>query len=277
MPRTAPPARAAGPSRGPRNGLGAVTFVVVVLAALLAVFPATAGLGFLLCLLALVPAFVAHRRTRKGTATNRRRSAAAVLMAPLFLVVAVAVGAATTPPPRMETASDATALTEAAPAAVAPLVAAPTSAPVVAVAAAPIVDAPSKATKATSRTAVAKVAPTTKTAPTRAARGAEPTSARAAAAAPARADAVVRAAAPAPAAKSTTKTSKPAPASNVGSSVACDDDTHYVNAKGNCVLRPVKAASAPEGATAKCNDGTYSSSQSRSGTCSRHGGVAEWL
>ena len=44
---------------------------------LLAVFPATAGFGFLLCLLALVPAFVAHRRTRKGTATNRRRAVAA--------------------------------------------------------------------------------------------------------------------------------------------------------------------------------------------------------
>jgi hypothetical protein len=59
--------------------------------------------------------------------------------------------------------------------------------------------------------------------------------------------------------------------------VACDDDTHYVNAKGNCVLRPVAAASAPGGATAKCKDGTYSSSQSRSGTCSGHKGVAQWL
>jgi hypothetical protein len=33
----------------------------------------------------------------------------------------------------------------------------------------------------------------------------------------------------------------------------------------------------PAGATAKCNDGTYSFSQHRSGTCSGHGGVAEWL
>jgi Protein of unknown function (DUF3761) len=33
----------------------------------------------------------------------------------------------------------------------------------------------------------------------------------------------------------------------------------------------------PTGATAKCKDGTYSKSQHRSGTCSSHGGVAEWL
>ena len=36
-------------------------------------------------------------------------------------------------------------------------------------------------------------------------------------------------------------------------------------------------ASAPAGATAKCKDGTYSFSKTRSGTCSRHGGVAQWL
>ncbi|HEX3604079.1 MAG TPA: DUF3761 domain-containing protein [Steroidobacteraceae bacterium] len=33
----------------------------------------------------------------------------------------------------------------------------------------------------------------------------------------------------------------------------------------------------PAGATAKCKDGTYSKSAHRSGTCSSHGGVAEWL
>ena len=36
------------PPRRPSNGLGAVTFVVVLLGAVLAVFPATAGLGLLL-------------------------------------------------------------------------------------------------------------------------------------------------------------------------------------------------------------------------------------
>jgi hypothetical protein len=35
--------------------------------------------------------------------------------------------------------------------------------------------------------------------------------------------------------------------------------------------------SAPAGASAVCRDGTYSFSQSRSGTCSHHGGVARWL
>ena len=33
----------------------------------------------------------------------------------------------------------------------------------------------------------------------------------------------------------------------------------------------------PAGATARCRDGTYSFSEHRSGTCSSHGGVAEWL
>ncbi|WP_273830558.1 DUF3761 domain-containing protein [Serratia bockelmannii] len=31
------------------------------------------------------------------------------------------------------------------------------------------------------------------------------------------------------------------------------------------------------GATAKCRDDPYSFSQHHRGTCSRHGGVAEWL
>src|SRR2546422_197977 len=33
----------------------------------------------------------------------------------------------------------------------------------------------------------------------------------------------------------------------------------------------------PPGASAICNDGTYSYSQHRRGTCSHHGGVARWL
>jgi len=33
----------------------------------------------------------------------------------------------------------------------------------------------------------------------------------------------------------------------------------------------------PSGASARCRDGTYSFSQHRSGTCSYHGGVSEWL
>lgn len=51
----------------------------------------------------------------------------------------------------------------------------------------------------------------------------------------------------------------------------------YMNSRGHCVPRPVRAASAPVGATAQCRDGTYSFSRSRRGTCSHHGGVRRWL
>jgi hypothetical protein len=43
------------------------------------------------------------------------------------------------------------------------------------------------------------------------------------------------------------------------------------------VVAITSASSAPPGATARCNDGTYSYSQHHQGTCSHHGGVAEWL
>lgn len=48
----------------------------------------------------------------------------------------------------------------------------------------------------------------------------------------------------------------------------------YTNVDGNYVKSP---SDDPAGATARCNDGTYSYSQNHSGTCSHHGGVAEWL
>jgi hypothetical protein len=51
----------------------------------------------------------------------------------------------------------------------------------------------------------------------------------------------------------------------------------YVNSLGNTVCRPELAPSIPAGASAICGDGTYSFSQSRRGTCSHHGGVAQWL
>ncbi|MSZ40219.1 MAG: DUF3761 domain-containing protein [Actinobacteria bacterium] len=50
----------------------------------------------------------------------------------------------------------------------------------------------------------------------------------------------------------------------------------YKNSSGKCISSPKKATSWPAGSTAKCSDGTYSFSQSRRGTCSRHGGVAVW-
>jgi hypothetical protein len=54
-------------------------------------------------------------------------------------------------------------------------------------------------------------------------------------------------------------------------------DGYYVNVNGNCIPSAVPAPSAPAGATARCNDGTYSFSQHRCDTCSHHGGVAVWL
>ena len=59
--------------------------------------------------------------------------------------------------------------------------------------------------------------------------------------------------------------------------VGCDEATSYINSSGNCVHRPEVDGSAPAGATAQCQDGDYSFSQHHTGTCSGHGGVANWL
>jgi hypothetical protein len=50
----------------------------------------------------------------------------------------------------------------------------------------------------------------------------------------------------------------------------------YLNQNGYNVHRPVFNNSRPTGATAQCADGSWSFSQHRRGTCSRHGGVASW-
>lgn len=68
----------------------------------------------------------------------------------------------------------------------------------------------------------------------------------------------------------------PAPAPAPAAPTNCTNGT-YVDSAGATVCRPEVSSSAPAGATAKCSDGTYSFSQSRRGTCSSHGGVAEWL
>jgi outer membrane biosynthesis protein TonB len=57
---------------------------------------------------------------------------------------------------------------------------------------------------------------------------------------------------------------------------SCAGDV-YTNSDGNCVHRPTSSPSESGGATAKCKDGQYSYSQHRQGTCSGHGGVANWL
>jgi hypothetical protein len=67
-----------------------------------------------------------------------------------------------------------------------------------------------------------------------------------------------------------------APAAVSTPAPSCPNGT-YVNSAGNTVCSPYSSPSAPAGATAQCVDGTYSFSQSHSGTCSHHGGVAQWL
>lgn len=56
------------------------------------------------------------------------------------------------------------------------------------------------------------------------------------------------------------------------------NDNYYNNVEGNNVHSPAYTSdnSVPAGASARCGDGTYSFSQNRRGTCSRHGGVAQW-
>lgn len=61
------------------------------------------------------------------------------------------------------------------------------------------------------------------------------------------------------------------PVDTYGGSVDC-----YTNSWGEKVQSPTYYSSKPAGATARCVDGTYSFSRSRRGTCSHHGGVAEW-
>lgn len=59
--------------------------------------------------------------------------------------------------------------------------------------------------------------------------------------------------------------------------VPLSNDNYYTNVDGNEVHSPAYAPSVPAGASARCRDGTYSFSQNRRGTCSHHGGVAQWL
>jgi hypothetical protein len=238
----------------PRNRLGAVTFVVAVIGAVFAAIPATAAFGGVLCLIAIIPAIVSFRRVRKGTADNHRQSVAALVLAPVFFIVAVGLSPS---PPTSTTAGDTTPLSipastpglqQSSPA-ITPL---PALAPAPALVTAPVfVPAPVVSP-------APALAPETAPAPTRTA---------APVPAPTRAAVPAHATAAAPA--------SPVAPPNTGSS--CDEATHYINSNGNCVLRPVQAATPPPGATAKCVDSTYSSSQHRQGTCSKHGGVAQWL
>ncbi|MDG3015750.1 DUF3761 domain-containing protein [Speluncibacter jeojiensis] len=64
-----------------------------------------------------------------------------------------------------------------------------------------------------------------------------------------------------------------AQAAPIVTQASCGVDS-YANTYGDCVHSPDGDSG---GATARCNDGTYSHSRSRSGTCSGHDGVASWM
>ncbi len=51
---------------------------------------------------------------------------------------------------------------------------------------------------------------------------------------------------------------------------------YYVNRDGKLIHRPEHEKSRPAGAEALCRDGEYSFSTHHRGTCSGHGGVAQW-
>ncbi len=80
-------------------------------------------------------------------------------------------------------------------------------------------------------------------------------------------------------------TKAPAPTQYVAPTTAqqqsggLSNDRYYTNTAGNEVHAPAYSndGSVPAGASARCADGTYSFSESRRGTCSGHGGVAQWL
>ena len=53
----------------------------------------------------------------------------------------------------------------------------------------------------------------------------------------------------------------------------------YTDRAGESVHSPAhsKNGTVPAGSSAQCGDGSYSFSHSHRGTCSHHGGVAQWL
>jgi uncharacterized protein YraI len=70
-----------------------------------------------------------------------------------------------------------------------------------------------------------------------------------------------------------------APSRAGGAGIGIGSGWGYVNSAGVHVPSPTftQDGRTPEGASARCRDGSYSFSMSRRGTCSHHGGVARWL
>jgi len=85
----------------------------------------------------------------------------------------------------------------------------------------------------------------------------------------------------APAAAAAAPKTPAAPAAAAPAAAAAAPVASTTAAKTSTATKSAPTATAgntdPTGATAKCKDGTYSKSAHHSGTCSSHGGVAEWM
>ena len=234
----------------PCNGLGAVA-VVVVVGAVLAVIPATALLGALLCVVTIPPAIVSFRRVGKGSGTDRGRAVAVLVVAPVFFVLALGIGVARSPArtasSRLATLPVTDLASTPAPLRSPAVLASP---PVQAGAPVPVLPAPISAPPPPA------VAPPSVTAASGPAETSVAASAPAHAWAPASAPALPRR----------------GPAG--GSS--CEKSTHDVNSEGACIARPTAAITPPPGATARCVDGQYRFSNNRQDACLGHSGVAPW-
>jgi hypothetical protein len=227
------------PAGQQRHGMriGRLPFLGALLFALLISIPGTRSFGVGMMLLLGIPIFIGWIRARKLTDGSRGLTSANAVICGLMVVV----GAALSP-----SNPSAPIPTESAAVAVPAQAAAPPTPQTVALQAAPPADLPaSHAGQPQTLTSAPRPAPTQAPQPAKAVR-------------------------PAKSPPPPTKTQPQSPA------VICGGD-YYTNSSGNCVHRPEAAPSAPSGATAKCKDGTYSYSQHRQGTCSRHGGVANWL
>lgn len=233
----------------PCNGLGAVA-VVVVVGAVLAVIPATALLGALLCVVTIPPAIVSFRRVGKGSGTDRGRAVAVLVVAPVFFVLALGIGVARSP---ARTASSRLATLPVTDLASTP---APLRSP--AVLASPPVQA--GAPVAVLPAPVLALAPSA-VAPPSVTAASGPAETSVAASAPAHAWAPA---------------SAPALPRRATAGGSCEKSTHDVNSEGACVSRRAAAITPPPGATARCVDGQYSFSNNRQDACLGHSGVAQW-
>lgn len=79
----------------------------------------------------------------------------------------------------------------------------------------------------------------------------------------------------APAAASTNKSAMATPAAASTNKSAMSASSAGKPASAKATMAP--SANSPQGATARCKDGSYSHAANHTGACSNHGGVANWI